>query len=150
MTDMQHLLREEDDAWRDLDRWFELVGDDRFEKPTLTPEGWSPKDAMFHISGWMDDCAVQLGRIRAGVFDPTEETREAVERQNQAWFEISRTMAPADIRAGFAASHQRMIEAFGALEDVTPEAVEWFEESGALHYAKHAEDLRVFAGGSGP
>ena len=90
------------------------------------------------------------GASRAGSFDPTEETREAIERQNQAWFEISRTMDPADVRAGFAASHRRMIEAFGALDEVTPEAVEWFEESGALHYAKHAEDLRVFTGGSGP
>ena len=123
MTELGRLLRDEDDAWRDLDRRFELVSpDDRFEEPTLTPEGWSPKDAMFHITGWMDDCAVQLGRIRAGVFDPTEETGEAVERQNQAWFEISRTMDPADTRAGFAASHRRMIEAFGALEEVTPEA----------------------------
>jgi hypothetical protein len=24
--------------------------------------------------------------------------------------------------------------------------VEWFEESGALHYAKHVEDLRDFLG----
>jgi hypothetical protein len=150
VTDLQRLLREEDNAWRDLDRRFELVGDDRFEEPTLTPEGWSPKDAMFHISGWMDDCAAQLGRIRAGAFDPTEETREAIERQNQAWFEISRTMDPADIRAGFAAARQRMIDALSALDEVTPEAVEWFEESGALHYAKHGEDLRVFTEGSGP
>jgi hypothetical protein len=29
---------------------------------------------------------------------------------------------------------------------VTPVAVEWFEESGALHYAKHVEDLRAFLG----
>jgi len=150
VTDLQRLLREEEDAWRDLDRWFVLVGDDRFEEPTLTPQGWSPKDAMFHVSGGMDDCAVQLGRIRAGTFDPTDETREAIERQNQAWFESSRTMYPADVRAGFAASRQRMIEAIGALLEITPEAVEWFEESGALHYAKHAEDLRVFTRGSGP
>lgn len=150
MTDLHRLLREEDDAWRDLERWFELASQGRFEEPTLTPDGWSPKDAMFHISGWMDDCAEQLARIRAGVFDPTEVTREAIERQNQAWFEISRTMAPTDVRAGFAASRQRMIDAIGALDEVTPEAVEWFEESGALHYAKHAEDLREFIGGLGP
>ncbi len=33
-----------------------------------------------------------------------------------------------------------------ALDGVTPVAVEWFEESGALHYAKHVEDLCDFLG----
>ncbi len=41
-----------------------------------------------------------------------------------------------------------MVEAFRALgrafDERTPEAIEWFEESGALHYVKHDEDLRVF------
>ncbi|MGZ8581362.1 MAG: maleylpyruvate isomerase N-terminal domain-containing protein [Actinomycetota bacterium] len=146
MTDLQRLLREEEVAWRVLGHHFGRVGEDRFEEPTLTLEGWSPKDAMFHIAGWMDDCAVQLGRISAGTFDPTEETREAIERQNQAWFEISRTTGPADAHSGFAASHRRMVQAFGALDEATPEAVEWFEESGALHYETHVEALRVFLG----
>jgi hypothetical protein len=37
-----------------------------------------------------------------------------------------------------------MLEVFRALEQVTPDAIEWFEESGALHYAVHAADLRRF------
>jgi len=48
------------------------------------------------------------------------------------------------VRAGFLEARRRMVEAFGALDVVTPEAVEWFEESGALHYAKHVDDLRAF------
>jgi hypothetical protein len=94
----------------------------------------------------MADCATQLDRVRAGSFDPAEETRETIELQNQAWFEQSRTMAPADVRAEFISSRRLMVESFGMLDEVTPEAVEWFEESGALHYAKHTGDLRAFLG----
>ncbi len=150
MIDRRRLLREEDDAWAMLDETFARVRDARFEEPTLTPEGWSPKDAMFHVSGWTADCALQLDRIGAGTFDALEETREAIELQNQAWFEVSSAMSAADVRATFVPSRQRMVQAFGRLDEVTTEAVEWFEESGALHYAKHVEDLRSFLGEAGP
>jgi hypothetical protein len=146
VTDPSPLLQQEADAWARLGSTFARVPDGRFEEPTLTPEGWSPKDAMFHVAGWMHDCAAQLGHIAAGSFDPAEETREAIERQNQAWFERSRSMSPDDVRADFLDARRRMVEAFGAVEHVSPVAVEWFEESGALHYAKHVEDLRDFLG----
>jgi hypothetical protein len=144
MIDVGRLIEEEGRAWEALRLLFERVPADRFELATLTPEGWSPKDAMFHIAGWMDDCATQLDRMCAGSFDPGEETRESIERQNQAWFEVSSTMSPGEVRERFPAARKRMLDAFGALEEVTSDAVEWFEESGALHYAKHVEDLRSF------
>jgi hypothetical protein len=59
-------------------------------------------------------------------------------------------MGAPEVRAGFEASRRRMIEAIGTLDEITPEAVEWFEESGALHYAKHAEALRSFLEASAP
>jgi hypothetical protein len=34
-----------------------------------------------------------------------------------------------------------MLEAFGALDEITPDADEWFEESGPSHYAEHMPDL---------
>lgn len=150
MTDLYRLLREEYESWGALGRCFDRIGDERFEEPTLTAEGWSPKDAMFHISGWMADCAVQLERIREGSFVPAEETREEIERQNRAWFEISKAMGPPEVRSGFEASRRRMVEAIGTFDHITPEAVEWFEESGALHYGKHVEDLRSFIEASAP
>jgi hypothetical protein len=146
----RRLLREEGEAWRTLAGWFERVPDERFEEPGLTPQGWSPKDAMFHVAGWMADCGEQLERMRDGSFIAAEETRESIERQNQAWFEISRTMHPARVRARFESSRRRMLDAFGSLDELLPEAVEWFEESGALHYRKHAEDLQAFLGVASP
>jgi hypothetical protein len=152
VTDVTRLLAEEAEAWRLLDEAFRQIPEDRFEEPTLTAEGWSPKDAMFHVAGWMGDCGRQLERMRDGSFDPDEETGETIERQNEAWFEASRTMAPGDVRERFTASRRHMVQAFGELGSRSatpmPEAAEWFEESGALHYAKHVDDLRAFVEGA--
>lgn len=144
--DVARLMADEDARWQELVATFERIPADRFEEPTLTPQGWSPKDAMFHIGAWMADCGLQLERIRAGTFRPGEETRETIERQNQAWFELSRTMHERDVRAEFASARTRMCEEFGEMPEVTPDAWEWFEESGPLHYAEHLPELRSFLG----
>jgi Mycothiol maleylpyruvate isomerase N-terminal domain len=112
----------------------------------VTPEGWSPKDVMFHVGAWMADCGLQLERMRAGSFDPEEETRETIERRNAEWFELSRSMDPHEVRVEFGAARQRMVEEFGSMPEITPEAWEWFEESGPLHYAKHVTDLEGWLG----
>jgi hypothetical protein len=144
--DVDRLLADEDAGWHELLGVFALIPADRFAEPSLTPEGWSPKDAMFHIGAWMADCGLQLERMRAGTFRLDEETRETIERQNQAWFELSRTMDERDVRVEFASARTRMCEEFGAMPEVTPDAWEWFEESGPLHYAEHLPDLRRFLG----
>lgn len=142
----ERLLSEEVAAWRMLADVFDRVTDDRSEEPTLTPDGWSAKDAMFHIAGWMADCGEQLERMRDGRFDPGEETRESIERRNRDWFEVSRTMSLADVRAELATNRRRMRGVFGTMDVVTPDAIEWFEESGTHHYEAHARDLRAWLG----
>lgn len=144
MTGAERLLAEEDASWRALCEVFERVPLDRFEEPTLTPDGWSPKDAMFHLAGWMGECASHLEAMRLGVARVTEETRETIERQNRTWFEMSRRMSPVLVRQRFDESRHRMVDAFGAIDEPSPEAVGWFEESGALHHRQHTADLGRF------
>jgi hypothetical protein len=139
--DRDRLLAQEDERWQELHSLFEGIPSDRFEEPTVTPEGWSPKDVMFHVGAWMADCGIQLERMRAGTFDPGEETRDTIERRNAEWFAYSRSMDLDDVRAEFASARQRMVEEFGTMPTVTREAWEWFEESGPLHYASHVLDL---------
>ena len=121
----------------------------RFEEPTVTPEGWSPKDVMFHVAAWMADAGLQLERMRAGTFDPSEETPASIQERNGQWFEASRAMEPSDVRVEFSSAHQRMCEELGEMPELTPDAVEWFEESGPLHYAHSGParlDLRGWLG----
>jgi hypothetical protein len=144
--DLEGLLEADAAKWAELLAVFRQIPAERFEEPTVTPEGWSPKDVMFHLAAWMADGGLQLERMRAGTFDPTEESPASIQERNGALFEISKAMAPADVRVEFFSSHQRMCEELGLMPELTPEAIEWFEESGPLHYAKHIEDLRRWLG----
>jgi hypothetical protein len=147
MTDRDRLLADEAAGWAELGACLGSIPPERFEEPTLTPEGWSPKDAVYHVAGWLEECAVVLGQIRDGTFDQTEhevdgDERAFIERTNDAWFARSRTMDPEAVRAALAPARARALDAFAALDPLTPEAREWFEESGSLHYATHAAELR--------
>jgi hypothetical protein len=144
--DTAWLLDEEERGWR---RWHEVLGrvpSDRFEEGTLTPEGWSPKDAVYHVGFWLADCARVLERIREGTFDRAAEDALDVDRVNADGFEVSRAMAPRDVRAMCEGARAEARNAFGTMPEVTGEAWEWFEESGPLHYAKHVDDLEAWLG----
>ena len=145
-VDAEALLDAEDAKWRDLSATIERFTGEQMEQPGVTPDGWSVKGVMFHIAAWAADCGVQLERIRTGTFTRPDED---VERQNREWFELSRTMELHLVRAELAAARTRMVLEFGTLPELTADAVEWFEESGALHYEAHLVDLRPWAAAMG-
>jgi hypothetical protein len=145
--DVDRLVDEEASGWARLSEVFDSIPEARFEEPTVTPEGWSPKDVMFHVGYWVTDCAEVLERIAAGSWDGGgDETPETIEASNRLGFERSREMTRDEVRIGFEEGRRRMRSAFRALDVVTPEAWEWFEESGPLHYAKHVDDLSAWLG----
>ncbi len=140
--DVEGLLAAEDAGWLDLCAAFDRLTPEQLEHPGITPDGWSAKDVMFHVACWIAECGLQLERIRMGTFEHLD---ESVDAMNRRWFELSRTMDAATVRTEFIASRTRMIAEFGTLIQATPDAIEWFEESGALHYAEHLEDLRSWS-----
>ncbi len=146
--DLEGLLAADAAKWDELNELFARIPVDRFEEPTVTPEGWSPKDVMFHLAAWMADCGLQLERMRAGTFDAAEESPASIQQRNGELFESSKAMEPADVRIEFFSSHQRMCEELGQMLELKPAAIEWFEESGPLHYTEHIDDLRRWLGGS--
>ena len=145
--DVQQLLEDEDDGWGKLLDAFARVPEERFEEPTLTLEGWSAKDAMFHLGYWLDDCARVLGAIGGGTFDAAAEDGLDIQAFNDEGFQRSRDMDATTVRTGSLEARAHARAAFGNLDVVTPEAWEWFEESGPLHYRKHVEDLDAWLQG---
>ncbi len=142
MDRREALLRAEERGWRELNGLIARFPREELERPDLTPEGWSVKDLMWHIACWCADCVRALDRIRAGTF--TGRTfDEDVETVNRRLLEECRRLDLAAVRAAWHASRTLMVERFATLEPLAPEAEEWFEESGPLHYAKHLADLRA-------
>jgi hypothetical protein len=144
--DVQGLLREEDDTWQELHALLERIPAERMGEPGVTPDGWSPKDVMFHLAAWLAECGVVLEQIRAGTYTPDDDDPDATDRKNREWFEVSQQMDLRTVRSELEASRWRARAEFGALDEVSPTAWEWFEESGPAHYREHLDDLRAWLG----
>ncbi len=74
-AEAERLAAEEDAAWAEIHAAFESIPAERFEEPRLTSEGWSPRDAMFHIAAWCAEAANQLERMRLGTLRRPEDRR---------------------------------------------------------------------------
>ena len=102
---------------------------------------------MFHVGYWLEDCARVLTSIGDGSFDADAEGALDIESINGEGFARSREVDVGTVRSALTAGRERARAAFGALNPVTREAWEWFEESGPIHYRTHALDLDVWLRG---
>ncbi|MEX2203743.1 MAG: maleylpyruvate isomerase N-terminal domain-containing protein [Actinomycetota bacterium] len=146
MARREDLLRQEAEGWARIDALVEGLTPEEIDRPGLTDEGWSVKDMMWHVAAWSEDTARVLREMEAGTWDG-EDPSEApgyTDRVNREWFARSRTMEVEQARSAWYAMRARMLEAFGALGEVTPDAGEWFEESGPSHYAEHLPGLQAW------
>jgi hypothetical protein len=137
----EELLRAEEQRWNELHGLTAPLSDEQLEQPGYTPDGWSVKDMMWHIACWSADCVRAFDQMRAGTFTGVtiEEDAEVV---NRRWFEQSRGLDVETVKAEWHASRTMMVERFASVDPLTPDADEWFDETGPLHYAKHLTDLR--------
>ena len=139
MTDRREaLLSEEETAWRVLMDTLDALDDEQFERPGLTVEGWSVKDLCWHIGAWCAYAFDALEQITSGTYRDEELDVEALNRE---WFDLSRRVDARTARAELNAARTRMCGQLQFLPEISPEAVEWFEESGHLHYREHVRDL---------
>jgi hypothetical protein len=140
-VDVAGLLADEDRGWLELTEAFGDVPPERFDEPSVTDEGWSPKDVMYHVAAWSEEAATVLGRIAAGTHRASDPDTQAL---NEGWFQEGRGFDEDIVRIRFAKGRVAMRQAFSRLADVDANAWEWFEESGPRHYEEHLPDLRAF------
>lgn len=145
----EDLLRREAEGWARIAGLIEGLSLAQLERPGLTPDGWSVKDLLWHVAFWCDDTARVLGEMRAGTWDGRDPSLRPgwTDRANREAFERSRTMAVPQVRDAWREQRTRMLGAFGALDVVTPEADEWFEEAGPSHYEEHRAGLEAWVEG---
>jgi len=135
---LRRLLDEEEREWEALHGLLDEIAPERLSDPRIPPDGWSAKDVMFHVGAWLADAGRTLEQIRFGTFTGEESDIDELNRQ---WFALSQRLDAQTCRAEMEASRARCRAELAALESVTAQAQEWFEEAGALHYRKHVKDL---------
>jgi hypothetical protein len=150
MDRREDLLRAEAEGWEELVAVLARATPERLEEPGLNAEGWSAKDALWHLAYWCEDAGRALAEIREGTFDPAAEPEGSAEVDaiNAAELERSRAMALQEVLAEFHRARDGMLERVGELASLTEDAEEWLDESGPLHYAEHLPALRAWLAGA--
>jgi hypothetical protein len=141
MVRREDLLRSEDRGWNELHSLVETLSRQQMLEPGLTPDGWSVKDLLWHLGAWWAKAGVMLERIRVGTYEGGSHG-SSVDELNARFLEEGRRLDLATVTAELYAARNHALVEFAALPEVTPEAEEWFRESGPEHYDEHMDDLR--------
>lgn len=138
MPTKRELLDTEEAGWAELVAAVEALTDEETEAVGYYPD-WSVKDLLGHLACWAAEAARQLERMAAGTY---RSEHLDVDARNAEFLEAVRACTLAEVRAELWASRTQLLQALDQLPEVTPDAVEWFEESGAAHGAEHLPRLR--------
>jgi len=142
MTTERELGEAEDAGWSEFLALIGSMSPRQIEEPGYFPEGWSVKDLIAHVGSWQAEAAKMLERIRMGTF---EKRTLDVEAMNRRFFEANQDQPLRIVRAEAWSARTRMLTEMNLLPQETPDAQEWFEESGAEHYLEHLPRLREWA-----
>lgn len=134
MGTKHELVASADVGWNEFLGLVESLTAEQMVEPGYYPEGWSVKDLLGHIGGWQAETVQMLEQIRMGTYT---RQRVDVEAFNELFYEANRDLPLPVVRAECWSARNRMLEEWGLLPEVTPEAEEWFVESGPNHYAEH-------------
>lgn len=139
----RELLAAEDVGWMTFLDLVESLTADQMEEPRYYPEGWSVKDLIAHIGSWQAETVQVLEQMRMETY---ARHRIHVDALNEQFFEANKDLPLSVVRAECWSARNRMLEELNALPEVTPDAEEWFVESGLNHYAEHVDRLRKWVG----
>ncbi|MDP9341188.1 MAG: ClbS/DfsB family four-helix bundle protein [Actinomycetota bacterium] len=133
------LLAAEDAGWDELHSLMDSLTPEQAERPGYYPEGWSAKDMLAHIGGWLAEAGVILERIRGGTYRPEEIDVEAM---NERFLEAMKDVPLDIVRAQAWSARTRMLQEWKEFRDLPPEARFWIRKAGAEHYDEHLPRLR--------
>jgi hypothetical protein len=137
------LIREEDERWAELHDFVHGVPHERLLEPGVNGD-WTGKDLLAHLGCWMAEAANMLEQMRFGTY----ETRKLdLDAMNAEFYEACSDLSLPDVHAEMEAAQTRMFQEWAALPEITPEAEEWFVESGPAHIAEHLPQLKAFLEG---
>jgi hypothetical protein len=146
MSDKRYeLVRAEDEQWAQLCGLLGGLDPETLERPGVTPD-WTGKDLVAHLACWMAECANVLERMRLGTWERQPLDLDAM---NARFYEACRDLDLPTIRAELESARTRMLQEWGWMGEQTPEAEEWFRESGPAHIEEHLPALRRFVEGKG-
>src|SRR5438094_10584052 len=70
-TDIRALVSDEQRSWGEFQALLALLSTEKAERPGYFSEGWSAKDLLAHVAGWLAEAGQVLEQVRVGTFSGT-------------------------------------------------------------------------------
>ncbi len=99
---------------------------------------------MWHVAGWVEECARHLEEMRLGTFEEPEDSAELTDARNAGFAEAARRMDVVEVRDGLDRLRGLALQRWRDLPVVDAAAIEWFAGETYEHYEEHLPDLRRF------
>lgn len=142
MTDprIEHAGREAE-AWTRFETALGRIPRDRWEASEVLP-GWSVRELLWHMTWWLEKCARNLERLRAGQ-EPLD-AMETVDERNAMLAAEGRGMTAPAVEEGLRAARDLVRSGWEALPRVDDVAIEELACETYEHYDEHRADLERF------
>jgi hypothetical protein len=137
------LLRKEAEAYAAFAAAVEAIPRDRWEEPILS-DGWSVKDAVWHVAFWWQEGVEEFDARAAGTFQEVDHPAEVTDATNARVLAEGRAKTLAAVSSDAAAIRARMLDAFAPLAG-DADAAETFRSETIEHYEEHLPALRAAA-----
>jgi hypothetical protein len=134
-------------GWAGFLAALEPIPRERWTQEGVLP-GWSVKDLLQHVSGWMVECTEHLVKMREGTFVDYDEDDAEVDRRNAAFVAEAAAMDVEAVWSGLLATREVVLRRWDEMPDgaVNKVAIDWFAGETYRHYREHLPELRRFAG----
>ena len=141
MDRRSELLQIERERWSEFRALIDQIPVDRMMETTVSPEGWSVKDLLWHMRCWDAEIAGELKRIRLGTYVDHEYNTD---EKNKRFLDEGRKVDLETVLAEWVATRERALEEMAGLPEITPTVEEWFSELAYRHTDDHLPELRRF------
>jgi hypothetical protein len=148
MKTREELMELEYERWTLLRQLLDEVPSSRTDERSLTPEGWTVRDLVWHLASWDDVVATQLESMKVGTFDEGFDWN--TDENNARFLTSGQMITYAEAMLALEVSRTRVRRAMEELEEVSRRSVELFSEPAYMHVDDHLPELRRFLGSNTP
>jgi hypothetical protein len=131
-------LQAEKVGWEELEGLVESLSSEQAETSGYVP-GWSVKDFLAHLAGWLAEAGLALEQIKTGTFTPND---VVVDARNDTFVEANRDQPLSVVLFELQATRRRLLHHLHGLTEIPPAAEASLRKAGPQHYAEHLPRLR--------
>jgi hypothetical protein len=130
-------------AWSDFEGRLSPIPRARWEEPDVL-DGWTLKEMLWHVAGWLRTCAETLEAKRDGTVAAS--TGETVDEKNARFAVEAQRMDAEAVWTGVVDARTRVLRAWSELPEIDRAAARKLADETYEHYPDHLKDLDAFAG----